>query len=309
MATVSADERTPLSLYIDLRKGERADLEVVGKAAIEWVRMIQEAAAVIDPFLEVRVELVSGTEGSLNLNSILHAVRGVIDSPIKLKAIAAGVAVFFAMETASWAVNKGLDAIWEWLWIQIPELVESLTEDERVEVADAVTRIASSQTTQNKASKVYAELQRDPSVSGVGVSFQPGVRPTIIVPRSEFENRAGNIEIVTETRVTRITPSRVTLTLTSPALSDDDNKWRFRFAGKTLWALMDDEDFRARISPGSNSAPKMLIGIEMDVDLESHEELQENGTWKVIDHHVVRVRTLREPSSQNDFFGSAPKDD
>lgn len=310
MATsIVSRHETPLSLYIALQEGERADLEVVGRAAIEWSRMIQEAAALADPFLEVRVELVSGTEGSINLNSMLHAVRGVVDSPKKLKAIAIGVAAFFAMEAGGWAINKSLDALWEWASVEIPALVDDLTDDDRAEVESVVTTIIESKTAQDKARRVYSELQRDQNVTGVGVSFKPNQRPAVVVPRSEFATRAGSIEVKTETRTTRVVPSRVTLTLVSPALADDDSKWRFRIGDKVLWAYMNDSDFRARIMPGSNSAPRMLIGIQMDVEMETTEELQEDGTWKVIEHHIVRVRGLREPPSQKDLWDSSSEDE
>lgn len=307
MATVEVTgEETPLSLYIDLAKGQRADMEVASRAAIAWSRMIREAAFLTDPFLDVRVEFISGTEGSLNLNSMIRAVQDVARDPKKLKAIAAAVALFFAAEAGSWAIGKGFDALWEWAKAEVPELVEDLTDDIRTEVEQIIDKITQSRSTQAKAQKVYAELEHDSSVTGVGVSFVPGTRPSYIVPRSEFSRRAGEIEVKTETTTTRVKPSRETLTLVSPALSDDESKWRFRKGERALWAIMDDEDMRARIRPGSNSAPKMLIGIQMEVDMETAEELQPDGTWKVTEHRIQRVRTMKEPTTQADWIDSPP---
>ena len=65
----------PISLYVDLHPGEAPDLEVVARAAIAWSEAIKEIAFLLDPSTEVRIELKSGTEGSLSLNGLLKAVR------------------------------------------------------------------------------------------------------------------------------------------------------------------------------------------------------------------------------------------
>ncbi|MDB5695099.1 MAG: hypothetical protein JWN21_642, partial [Sphingomonas bacterium] len=59
MATaISVPDRfAPISLYIDLEEGELADLEIVSRAAIAWAEAIREAAFILDPTVEVRVEL------------------------------------------------------------------------------------------------------------------------------------------------------------------------------------------------------------------------------------------------------------
>src|SRR3712207_4195742 len=98
MATMAmTDEATaPISLYVELAPDRRGDLEVISRAAIAWAETIREAAFLTDPFLDVRVELISGTEGSIDLNSEIRRLAGAVKRSVsdtlsdrkKLKAIA-----------------------------------------------------------------------------------------------------------------------------------------------------------------------------------------------------------------------------
>ena len=65
---------TPLSLYLDLEKGATADLEVVSRAALAWSAAIKDLAFILDPSIEIRVEIASGTPGSFSLNSLIRTV-------------------------------------------------------------------------------------------------------------------------------------------------------------------------------------------------------------------------------------------
>ncbi len=60
-----------VSLYFGLHEGQKADLEVISKAAIEWVNSIRLATNLIAPDVEVRVEFVNAHESSLSINSTL----------------------------------------------------------------------------------------------------------------------------------------------------------------------------------------------------------------------------------------------
>ncbi len=65
-----------ISLYFRLKDGEKADLEVVAAAAIQWVETLRAAAAIIDPSARINVELLDATEGSLRLNTVLSWLAG-----------------------------------------------------------------------------------------------------------------------------------------------------------------------------------------------------------------------------------------
>jgi len=296
-------EFAPISLYVALEAGSRGDLEVISRAAIAWAEAIREAAFLTDPFLEVRVELVSGTESSINLNSLIHAVRGTISDRKKLRSIAIGIAAFFAHDALDWARGKGYDALWDWVRTEYGIVVEELTVDEKRDAEQIVQRIATSKSTGAKSRTVYEELRKDPVVTGVGIAFQPGVRPNHIVPRSEFAERAGSAEIEQETISRRTETDRLTLTLAAPEISGSDNKWKFTLAGKTLWARMGDDEFKNRLRPGSDSAPHMVTGIRMDVTIETDQELR-NSVWTTINQTIVKVHSLAEPLLQPGWLDS-----
>lgn len=87
---------TPISLYLDLEPGQVADLEVVARASLAFAAAVKDLAYVIDPSLELRIELASGTEGSLSLNSLLKSIRGKEGEAITLAAIALVILNWFA---------------------------------------------------------------------------------------------------------------------------------------------------------------------------------------------------------------------
>jgi hypothetical protein len=60
-----------ISLYLDLKPGQKADFEVVGRTAAAFAEAVKEIAFIIEPGMEVKLEFDSGTEGSLSLNALL----------------------------------------------------------------------------------------------------------------------------------------------------------------------------------------------------------------------------------------------
>ena len=63
------------SLYIELEPGTKADLETVSNSALAFVSAVRELAYILDPSLDLRVEFVSGTEGSFSLNAWLRSLN------------------------------------------------------------------------------------------------------------------------------------------------------------------------------------------------------------------------------------------
>ncbi|MGE8940761.1 hypothetical protein ACO2I3_02500 [Leptospira interrogans] len=90
-----------LTLYFGLKKGEKADLEIVAAAALHWVGALRAAAREIDPTAEIRVELVDAVESSLRLNTILDWAESTLErievgsgKYPRLKRLAIALAVF-----------------------------------------------------------------------------------------------------------------------------------------------------------------------------------------------------------------------
>jgi hypothetical protein len=52
-----------ITLYLGLKPDERADFEVVGRAAASFAEAVREISYILEPDLEVRLEFDSGTRG------------------------------------------------------------------------------------------------------------------------------------------------------------------------------------------------------------------------------------------------------
>ena len=74
-----------LNLYLELEPGQLADLEVVARASISFVEAVREVAYIVDPSVTIRLELESGTEGSLSLNSVIKYIKKQVSDPVDKK--------------------------------------------------------------------------------------------------------------------------------------------------------------------------------------------------------------------------------
>ena len=90
----------PLSLYIDIEKGKVADLEVVARTALAWDALTKEIFYIADPALDVRVEIVNGTKGSVSLNTIIKAISKVAEKNPKRAGVIIGLLAIFASSPA-----------------------------------------------------------------------------------------------------------------------------------------------------------------------------------------------------------------
>jgi hypothetical protein len=183
-----------------------------------------------------------------------------------------------------------------------------LSADDRRDAERIITNIATAKSAHEKTRIVFQELRRDEVVTGVGVSLRPGEKPRDIVPRSDFADRAGAADTEEETIHRRTECDRVTLTLVAPELSGDDHKWKFSLGAKTVWARITDPSFNERLKPGSNSAPRMVTGIRMDVDIETVQELRD-GVWVIVEQTITEVHKMSEPLSQPDWVNSPVQGD
>lgn len=64
-----------ITLYLGLKEGEKADFEIVGRAAAAFAEAVKEISYILEPSLEVRLEFDSGTEGSLKLKALLKSLN------------------------------------------------------------------------------------------------------------------------------------------------------------------------------------------------------------------------------------------
>jgi hypothetical protein len=251
-------DETPVSLYVDLEEGRRADLEAIARAAIAFASAIRETGYVLDPSMTVRVELMSGTEGSLSLNALIRSIKSKdIITKKRLIALAVTASLWFTHETGRWTYDEVLR------FFTGTEYAAHLSHDDIADIARRVTDILEKGPAQHRVQQVYHELETDDAVRGVGATTEPGKRPERIVPRSEFGNRSGETPGIVEfseiVRQTRRTRERVTLI--RPVLEEGRGAWQFSGVAGRFFARIRDERFLEDLLRGRIVVP-MVSGIE-----------------------------------------------
>lgn len=288
----------PITLYFDLEPGQKADLEVAARAAIAWSRAIKELAFLIVPETEIAIELRSGSESSLGLNALIRALKRRVPRE-RLKLVAKGLALFFLGGISQYALEQGLDAIFDPSGDEL-----RLTPDELA----AILRAAQSPQVQVHIVEVYREIEREPAIKAVGVTTEAGTRPSHLVPREEFVSRSRLPEPVVETSDRRSRKTGMEAILIRPVLSGaTDRKWRFHTEHGEQSFVMADDEFLAR-TRGDGAPLPMVAGLRMHLEVTLTEDLID-GVWHTNERRIDRVSEIRRPLKPS-LFGSLgePKD-
>jgi hypothetical protein len=289
----------PISLYLDLEDGQTADLETVARAALAFSATVKEVAAFIDPFIELRVELESGTQGSLSLNSFLKNLRPMGGEELTLKAVAFVVLSWFSVHAVDWTFEKAMDAI-------SGAEAKHFTPEQRKELSDIVQKAVAGRAAEPQAQQVYRELGADPAIKGVGATIESGRRPADIVPRSEFPARGHVSGPATPVEGgKRETVETVRVVLISPVLVPGKRRWKFRSTHGEFGASIKDEKFLEEVLTGTTSI-RMKAGIEMVIQLQTMQEFH-RGIWENTERNVLHVERLIEPTEPQTLF-SLPDD-
>ncbi len=289
------------SLYLDLDSGTKPDIENVARAAIALSRAIKEVGLILDPQVALRVELVSGTEGSLSIDAVLRVVQNLMASSesaktselLTLKAAIILIACWFGMQTLQYTYEQVLDAILE--EITDAEIKKSKATAESC--AAKVIEVIEKKEAEKHVREVYRNLAKDASIQGVGISFIPGVRPSELVPRSEMEVRSAVVRDTANQRRDR--EDVIKATLLSPFLEDANRRWKFKTREGEFGASMEDMEFRSLLLNGRSNIV-IAAGIEMELLVETREELRD-GAWHVRERIVREVRGLSVPMKQTSF--------
>ncbi|QQP93578.1 hypothetical protein IGS68_31630 (plasmid) [Skermanella sp. TT6] len=282
-----------LSLYLDLEQGELADLEVVAKAALAFSAALREAIYVIDPSTGIKIELVSGTEGSLSLNSLISAVKNQ-NSKITNRSLGALMllaAGWFGPEVAAWGLGKTMDFLLEQVQGE-----KTYTKEEVEEIIELATKASKNEVAKERVGDIFKELAKDSAVKGVGVTPKPGKKPDHIISRNEFPVRSGEPleSAVTDLRRTSTTEEKVRLI--SPVLVSGPRRWRFSGRTGEFGAPIRDVAFLESMANGALAVP-LASGIEMDVMLETT-EVRKKGVWEIIERNIISVIKVYPPVRQ-----------
>lgn len=287
-----------ISLYLELKPGQKADLAVVGRTTAAFAEAIREIAFFLDPFLDIKLEFESGTEGSVNLKSIVRTMTSKKGVQATLIAIAVASAGALTKDLRTYAIGKLID-----LYV-IPEKRLQLTDEDIERIAAAIKNIQDGKVAKEQIRNVYKEAERDTAIESVGAITKPDDRkPPAPVPRSDFPTRALIAPHVETEPTKRISPSTEQLILISPVLLNTDRVWRFQSTGGEFSYHMDDDNFRSEILSGKS---RVKEGLRITAKVETHEELQ-GGVWIPKERHILKVLRRHRSTKHSDLFTPAPK--
>lgn len=284
----TAQDEGALSLYFDLKAGEKADLEVVALAALNWVSALRAAAREIDPNAVIKVELLDAAEGSLRLNTVLDWLESQFakmdDGAIRhwrLKKIAIALAVFIPVSgIPTYDYYFGADQTIE------------LSEEDRRRIDELIELTRGNPEVEEKSQEFFRALEKDPSIKGVGLTEKKDVRPDRLIPSSEFPEKGGLWSIAVAPEIAddkRTIYPVLDVTLISPALVKKQRTWRFQPNDglPEFSAKMADDRFLAALEE-DHVRENLRIGIQMKIRLKVDEE-KIGGVWTVKRRSVIEV--------------------
>lgn len=281
-----------LNLYFDLEPGQFADLEVIAKASLSFAEAVREIAYIVDPSLTIRLEFESGTDGSLSVNSILRFVRQQVADPVVRKTIIVAIVLWFAKESAAALIGLGIDDV-------LHGDVTISQQDAEI-IADKVLVLLEKRVGAKHVQQVFKEIDKDKSIQGVGVGTIKGARPKSIVPREEFQERSRDPSEEETEPGKRTRPERMMLTLISPVLQKNNNKWRFLSKDGNIFVGISDERFLADVLSGrAGITMKSGIVIIADVDVT---EKRVDSVWEVVDRNITHVVEIRSGDGMDDLL-------
>lgn len=274
-----------LSLYFQLKDGEKADLEVVAKAAIEWVAALRTAAQSIDPTANIKVEIIDAKEGSISINTVLEWVENRIQDyqegkgkyP-RLRKLALALAIFVPL--------TGYPT-YDFYFGDNAEI--NLTEDDKKIVLELIQAIHSSPAITEKKQAFFRSLEQDASISGVGITEASAKPPLMIIPSSEFAERSGVWQsMIPDEQSKRTLYPELEVTLISPVLLPKARSWRFQPLGLPEFsAKMEDKKFLAALE-NDHIRERLRTGITMEIRLKV-EEIKIDGVWEIKSRSVIEV--------------------
>jgi hypothetical protein len=273
-----------VSLYFGLHEGKKADLEVISKAAIEWVNSIRLATSLIAPDVGVRVEFLHAHESSLSINSTLQWLEdatGAAESRIvypKLTKYAVGLTVFLAIDA-----GPASD-----FWLGGPDTIELSTEDRKV-LDDLLEQVSKSPEVRATNRRFFKILETDSAVSSVGICEAPGDDLAFSIPSEQFAERTGlwdqseDPDIRTIERISDVVLDR-------PNLSERDLAWTFTdiATGLPFTAKMRDNYFATSILDGGVNE-NLRHGIEMQIHI-TFKERYVDGKWRTVNGTIQVLR-------------------
>jgi hypothetical protein len=264
-----------IGLYFKLKPGEKADLEVVATAALEWLESARAAAREIEPGAQIHVGLVDATEASLQLNTVLEWVESQLERIDRgggryprLKKLAVALAIFVpttGVETYRLYFGPHHE-------VALKEEDRKLIEENSRLLHELIDRTHKNPDVGVRRQKFFKTLERDPSIIGAGVSEGPKYTPLILIPSDQFAEKSGLWAVAEAEPDERIIYPVVEVTLVSPTLLPVPRSWRFQPVDglPEFNAKMRDPRFLAALE-SDHVKERLRTGIRMTLRLEVKE--------------------------------------
>ena len=158
----------PISFYFGIKDGERASLDTIAKASIEWVALVRDLAAVIAPGLEFEIEFVESEDGSVWLTNLIKALHS--GDRKALAALVAAVVTFFGSGPALHVQTDLGDAFWARLG---HEHKVKISEADKKDIVERVVRALEETKAEERRRKIIGHVETDENVTSVGVDLRP----------------------------------------------------------------------------------------------------------------------------------------
>jgi len=299
----------PVSLYLKTEQGVHPDLKIAARSAIVFAEIIESIVASIEPDLQVQVEIVSGSEGSLGLNTLNRIFQrtkatadevkqGVLEGwkkHEKVRFLAAYAAIKILDNAAAW----GQDQIMDWMASDdAPAEVQTLSEQQRKTLARDIAEELRRGVDVDKVQRLYGQIAKDERITAIGVTARP--KPAVnLLRREQFTEQA------TEPDDTdRVTTDRMEVTLISPVLEYGERRWKLRGHYGEFGASIKDKEFLRSAITGETNL-HLRGGVILDVDVATHERLID-GVWEVQFRTVEKIHGWREGPVQRDLLIPGP---
>ena len=292
----------PVTIYFDLEPNARPTIGAIGRAMVEFEKMAGEAIYLIEPGVEFSLVYETSGDGSLK---IFTKLKGVVTRE-QLKTLAIVVTTVLFNNAVGHFQGKGMDEIIK----ALSDQNSTLTDADVARIADAVARVERSETVKAPRRDFYKAVEHDQAITGIAaVPNDSDERPTVIVPREEFQQRATRYtpiesDVASEPRVV---PERLEVVLVQPPLIDSNRQWKLFANGYEFGARMLDENFKQQILDGSTDL-RLAGGVILDITLEIT-QVNEGGLWHNKSYAVSEVHSWRQNPQQAELLLSHRSDD
>ncbi|MET3723193.1 hypothetical protein [Sphingomonas trueperi] len=290
----------PLSLHFGLVENERADLETVANAAVEWVGILRDLASIVSPDLEFEVEFVESEEGSVWLSNLVKAVRA--GDRKALAALTFSAVLFFAMGPVSHLQTDAGNAFWKAFGhVDTADLSDSDKQD----IANKVVLAFEKTDLAERRRRIVRQVEKDSHVTSIGIGYTPAKKgPIAAIPRAQFPiyGAAPEVEsplLIKETKFR----NHVVVKIVRANLRENELKprWRFMDANEEWSADLEDGEFVAALNHEATGLPlavgqKMTVNVAIDGYLLGEEFIAEN-------RRITRVIVPQVERRQLDFLG------